>query len=145
MTTEAPLPDKPLPVIDAVTQPFWDAAAQGRLVVQACEVCGHRQLPAAVTCAECGGRALGWVDVSGRGVVHTFTVLHRAYHPAFADELPYNVSIIELDEGPLLLSNVVGVPAGELRIGQQVEVFFEPVDEGLSLPKFAPAEKRSSD
>lgn len=138
MTVET-RPQKPLPVVEPLSQPFWDAAAQGRLVVQACADCGHRQLPAALSCVACRGRALEWVEVSGRGAVHTFTVMHRAYHPAFADELPYNVSIIELDEGPLLLSNVVGVPSGELRIGQRVEVFFEPAGDGLALPKFSPA------
>jgi uncharacterized OB-fold protein len=138
MTTDAVPESKPLPVIDEITQPFWAAAARGRLVVQQCDACGHRQLPAALTCAACGERVLGWVEVSGHGAVHTFTILHRAYHPAFADELPYNVSIIELDEGPLLLSNVVGIPVGELRIGQRVAVFFEPVGDGLALPKFAP-------
>jgi hypothetical protein len=133
---------KPLPVVDAVTQPFWDAAAEGRLVVQRCAACGHLQLPAALRCAACGHRELGWTDVSGRGVVHTYTVLHRAYHPAFADEIPYNVSIIELDEGPLLLSNVVGVPVEELAVGHRVQVFFEPVGEGLALPKFVLEDSR---
>jgi uncharacterized OB-fold protein len=140
MTTEAVGVAKPLPVIDDLTRPFWDAAAHDRLAVQQCDACGHRQLPASLTCVACRSRALSWVQVSGRGTVHTFTILHRAYHPAFGDEVPYNVSIIELDEGPLLLSNVVGVPVDQLRIGQRVEVFFEPIGEGLALPKFAPVE-----
>jgi uncharacterized protein len=130
--------EKPRPAVDEVNRPYFEAAAEGRLVVQCCAACRHLQLPPARHCGACGAVGPGWTQVSGRGRVHTYTVLHRPYHPAFADEVPYNVSVIELDEGPLLLSNVVGQPLEELAIDQRVRVVFAPVCDGVALPKFEP-------
>lgn len=137
-------PARPLPVVDDLNRPYWEAAADGRLLVQRCPACERKQLPPVAACPACGERGLGWTAASGRGVVHTYTVLHRAYHPGFADAVPYNVSIIELEEGPLLLSNVVELPLDRLRIGLPVRVVFEPVGDGLALPKFAPDPERAS-
>jgi uncharacterized OB-fold protein len=70
--------------------------------------------------------------------VHTFTVIHAAGHPAFTGEVPYNVSVVELDEGPLMLTNVVGVAHEQLVVGMPVEVIFEPVNPGMAIPRFRP-------
>jgi uncharacterized OB-fold protein len=132
---------QPLPVPNDIDRPFWDAAREGRLAIQRCATCGRYQHPPTVTCPACGG-APAWGDASGEGVVHTFTVFHRAYHPAFVDDLPYNVSIVRLAEGPLILSSVVGVAADELEVGMAVSVVFDRVSESITLPRFAPRAKK---
>jgi uncharacterized OB-fold protein len=76
--------------------------------------------------------------VSGKGKVYTFVVYHRVYHPGFAGEVPYAVAVIELAEGPRMLSNVVGVPPEELVCETPVEIVFEDIVEGMTLPKFKP-------
>jgi uncharacterized OB-fold protein len=77
--------------------------------------------------------------MSGRGQVFSFVVFHRAYHPAWEGKVPYTVALIELDEGPVMLSNVVGVDPAKLAVGSPVAVAFEAVDDSLSIPVFKPA------
>jgi len=79
-----------------------------------------------------------WVRVSGRGKVYTWTTIYQRYHPAFAEELPYNVTMVALEEGPRLLANIVDCKNEDLRIGMEVEVVFEDVTEEITLPKFRP-------
>ena len=78
--------------------------------------------------------------MSGRGKVFSFVVFHRAYHPAWEGKVPYNVALVELDEGPIVLSNVIGIDNAELAVGLPVAVAFEAVDESLSIPVFTPAD-----
>jgi uncharacterized OB-fold protein len=140
MTVESPgveLP-APRPTIDDLDRPFWDAAAERRLTVQYCGHCDrHQHVPLAL-CPTCSG-PLDWREVTGRGVIHTFTIVHLAHHPALADKVPYNVSVVELDEGPLLVTNVVNCSNAELEVGMPVTVVFEDIGDGLRLPKFEPA------
>jgi len=82
-----------------------------------------------------------WVKVSGKGQVYTFVVYRRAYHPAWKGDVPYNVSWIKLNEGPLLVSNVVGCQNEELFVGMPVEVVFDDVNEAVSLPRFKPVKQ----
>jgi hypothetical protein len=77
-----------------------------------------------------------WVRVSGRGRVYTWVVIHQRYHPGFAGELPYNVAIVELEEGPRLITNIVGCKNEDLRIGMEVEVIFDDATDEITLPKF---------
>lgn len=128
---------KPLPELTRQSTPFWQACNEHRLLVQQCGICGRHHLPAAEL-SPCCSAPLGWVSASGRGKVHTFTILHVAYNPAFKDDLPYNVSIIELEEGPLLLSNVVNCSNSELCIDMPVRVVFEDVTSEQALPRFVP-------
>ena len=79
--------------------------------------------------------------MSGRGKVFSFVTFHRVYHPAFQDQVPYVVALIALEEGPRLLSNIVGLAPDEVRCDMPVEVAFEDVAEGVALPKFKPAQK----
>ncbi len=76
--------------------------------------------------------------MSGWGKVYTWTTLFQRYHPAFAGELPYNVAMVELEEGPRLITNIVGCNNEDLRIGMEVEVVFEDVTEEITLPRFKP-------
>ena len=133
-------PARPVPTPDAVTAPFWEGCLRGELRVQACGACGARWLPASVVCPRCWSDAIAWIRAAGSGTVVTFAVYHRAYHEAFRPLLPYVVAVVELAEGPRLVSNIVGVPPDRVRIGLPVRVEFEPI-EGTALPVFRPVDE----
>src|SRR5258705_1502480 len=120
---------------------FWDACGSGQLKVQRCTHGGSRRYPAGMVCPECLGGEAEWQPLSGQGKVFSFVVFHRAYHPAWEGKVPYNVALIELDEGPVMLSNVIGVDVDDanLAVGLPVAVAFEAVDESLAIPVFKPA------
>lgn len=128
--------EKPLPQISAAMAPFFEAARRQQLVVQRCRGCGVLRFPARDRCSTCLAREAEWVPVSGRGTVFSFAVMHQVYHPGFAGEVPYAIVLVALDEGPRLVSNVVGCDPGELRVGMPLEVVFEAVTPELTLPKF---------
>ena len=129
-------PAKPLPQVSPEMAPFFEAARRHQLVVQRCAGCGALRFPARSICSACLSREATWVPVSGRGTVFSFAIMHQAIHPGFAAETPYAVVVIQLDEGPRLLSNLVDCPAAEARIGQPVEVVFDDVTSEVTLPKF---------
>jgi uncharacterized OB-fold protein len=133
---------KPLPEITPVTQPFWEAAAQGKLMLQRCSGCGNYLWTPRPLCIECGSDRLRWTEVSGRGTVYSFTIIRqvagRGASRAFEREIPYVVAWIDLDEGPRMVSNVVGCPADAVGIGMRVTAVFEQLSEEISLPKFRP-------
>lgn len=127
---------KPLPIPNEDSQPFWDAARRGEFLLQHCDDCGAVRFPPAVICPECSSLAASWKPVSGRGKVWSYVVFHRAYHPAFKEELPYAVACVELAEGPRLLTNVVGIAPDALRCEMPVELFLEDAADGMKIPKF---------
>lgn len=129
---------KPLPEPDEASRPFWEAAMQGRLVLMKCSACGQWRLPARQHCDVCLSPEFSWEEASGRGAVRTFGVMHQRYHPGWTNEMPYNVTIVELEEGPRLPTNLVGVANAEIRVGMPVVVEFEHHDD-VALPKFRPA------
>ena len=130
---------KPIPIVIDENRPFWEATRRKELLLQCCRDCGAYRFPPNILCVECSSTAFDWKPVSGRGKVYSFVIFHRAYHPGFADELPYAVACIELAEGPRLMSNIVGIPPGEVRCDMPVEVVFEEITDEISLPKFRPA------
>jgi uncharacterized OB-fold protein len=132
---------KPLPQISTEMAPFFEAARRQQLVVQRCRGCGTLRFPARDRCSACLAREADWVPVSGRGSVFSFAVMHQVYHPGFAAEVPYAVVLVALDEGPRMISNVVGCPANAIRVGMPLEVVFEPVSPDVTLPKFRPANR----
>jgi uncharacterized OB-fold protein len=138
MTGAAEKPAKPLPQVGPEMAPFFEAARRQELVVQRCAGCGTLRFPARPICSRCLGREAVWVPASGRGTVFSFAVMHQANHPGFAAEVPYAVVVIELEEGPRVLSNLVGCAVGDIRIGLPVEVVFEEVTAEVTLPKFRP-------
>ena len=131
--------ETPTPYGDPLSAAFWEAARRHELVVQRCRGCGAHRFPARDRCSACLSREVEWTRVSGRGTVFSFAVMHQVYHPGFADEVPYAIVMIELEEGTRMLSNVVGCPTGEVRIGMPVEVVFEDLTSEVTLPKFRPA------
>jgi uncharacterized protein len=127
---------KPLPRVTRELAPYFAAAKRRELVVQRCAGCGLLRFPPRELCSTCWSRDAAWVPVSGRGEVFSFYWMHQIYHPGFATEVPYAVAIVALDEGPHVLSNVVGASRDELRIGMPVEVVFEDASDEVTLAKF---------
>lgn len=130
--------EMPVPVIEPLTEPFWAAAREGRLVIQRCRDCGtFRHLPH-VLCAVCRSSAHDWVESAGRGTVFTYTIVTHPVHGAVIDVVPYAVVVVELDDcgNVLVPSNVVDCPPDEVRVGMAVEVVFEPVTDEVTIPRF---------
>ena len=129
---------KPLPRPNPDTKPFWDGCKNHQLRFQKCITCGHVRWPAAIICPDCHAKETDWITSAGKGKVYSFTVYHQAFHPAFENDIPYVTAIIELDEGPHLLSNIVGCAPDAVQCDMPVEVTWEDVDAEFSLPKFKP-------
>lgn len=125
------------PDSDDVTRPFWEACGRRELVYQRCAGCAHCWLPASVVCPRCWGVNPEWVQARGDATVFSYAVYHRAYHPAFEALVPYVVAVIELGEGPRLISNVVDIPPEAVTVGMTVRLDFQEVEGGL-LPVFRP-------
>ncbi len=131
--------EKPLPAPDAVSGPFWEAASEGRLLYQQCRSCGHRQFYPRALCTACGADP-EWAEASGRGTVHTFTVVRQYGGRPFRDELPYVVAIVELEEGVRMMGNVTGCDPESVEIGMQLEAYAVLADERLGIPYWRPVE-----
>lgn len=130
---------KPLPRPYQDTQAYWDAAKDKRLLLQRCRDCSKFQFYPRGVCSHCLGSALEWVESSGRGIVHTFTIAYRAPHPGFADDVPFVIAMIELEEGVRMMSNIVECDPKSVRIDMPVRVVFEAATPDITLPKFEPA------
>lgn len=131
---------KPVPTPDALTAPYWKAAVDGRLLIQRCQACGAYQFYPRAHCTSCGADGPAWHEATGRGVVHTFSVVHRNGSPGFADEVPYVFAIVELEEGPRMTANVLDVDPEDVVVGMPVEVTFTPISDEIALPQFKPRE-----
>ena len=131
--------DKPVPAIDAESEPYWTGAREGRLMVQRCGRTGHCFLYSRRLAPGGGGDDIRWIEAKGTGAVYSFTVCHAPAGPAFRDETPYVVACVELDEGARIVTNLVTGDIDAVHIGQRVEVFFDRVSEDLTVPKFRPA------
>lgn len=129
-----PLFPPPVPTDD--NRPFWDALLEGRLVVQSCASCASLVHPPRPMCPECGSFEKEWREMSGRGTVFSYVVTHQAIHPSFNGLTPYATVTVELEEGPLLTSNLEGVAHDEIEIGMPVEVTFYRLPEEITLPLF---------
>lgn len=131
---------RPLPVPDPVTRPFWDSLKAHAVQLQRCGGCARFIYYPRSVCPSCMSDDLVWTPVSGRGVVHAFTIPHRHPNPAFASQAPYVVALIELAEGARMLSNLVEVdPTPEaVKVGMAVEIVYEEVTDAITLPRFRP-------
>ncbi|ADK84928.1 protein of unknown function DUF35 [Desulfarculus baarsii DSM 2075] len=127
-----------LPTPDADSKPFWDGCREHKLLFQKCASCGHVRWPAGVICPQCHGRDAQWIEARGQGVVYSYAIYHQAFHPAFKDNLPYVVAVVELAEGPMLLGNIVDCPQHDLRCDMAVQAAWDDVTAQCSLPKFRP-------
>ena len=133
-------PTRPLPNLhDLDTQAFWLATKEKRLIYQQCADCGAVVFYPRRRCSSCLSANLEWKESAGEGMVYTYSIVRQSYHPFFRSMAPYAVAWVDLDEGPRLVSNVVGLedPSG-VRIGMRVKVRWEE-HEGLCVPLFEPA------
>lgn len=123
------------------TQPFWDATARGELHLQRCRPCDAHYFPPRPFCPTCHGDDVVWERLSGRGRLHTYLINHRPA-PGFEDEAPYAIAVVELDEGPRMMANIVGVESTpeHLELDMELTVTFEERD-GMHIPQFRPAEQ----
>jgi uncharacterized OB-fold protein len=135
--TEPAVP-KPRPVLEGLTAAYYEFCARGELRFQRCDDCGAWRHPPRVLCAGCGSSRWSWGRSTGRGRIFTWTVVHQAMSPAFLDEVPYAVIVVETDEGVRVVANLRGAGPEELRLDLPVEVTFETVDDTLTLPMFRP-------
>jgi uncharacterized OB-fold protein len=127
---------RPISPADSCTAEWWDATREGRLLVQRCVPCGARQHYPRAICTTCGATELSYDEASGRGVVYSHTTVARAPHPAFTP--PYVVAMVRLDEGPVLLTNIVGCAPEDVRCDMPVTLAWEDLPDGRKLPLFAP-------
>jgi uncharacterized OB-fold protein len=138
-TASAPPAADPLPIKPAISElnkPFWEGCRAHKLVAQQCTNCRERRYPASAVCPNCLSGAYEWRELTGRGELFSYIIIHRGYHPYWTQRVPYNVAFIELEEGLRMFSNIVGTPNEALRVGQKVKVAFEQRAEDLVVPVF---------
>lgn len=134
--SDAPAPARPVPVLRGEERLYLDAAREHRLVHQLCRGCEARVFYPRVLCPHCGSESLDLVESRGRGVVHSFSVLHRPGHPSRAADVPYAVVLVDLDEGVRVLADLVDGLVDDVHVGMPVEVTYDEVTEDLTLPRF---------
>ncbi|MGE0304581.1 MAG: Zn-ribbon domain-containing OB-fold protein [Acidimicrobiia bacterium] len=128
----------PLPRPTELTEPFWAAAAEGRLLLPKCDECGRCFFRPEYYCTHCASARWHWIESEGRGTLYSFSTVHRA--PTTAFRVPYVIVAVDLDEGVAMLSNLDGCDPADARIGMRVRVGFQPVAAGVALPIFRPEE-----
>lgn len=129
---------KPLPRVDEESRGWWEALARHELYVQRCRDCGTLRLPPRALCTNCLSSAVEWMRATGRGTVYSFTVTHQNQAPGFRESLPYVLAIVELAEGPRIMTSVVECPVDQVRIGMPVEVVYDDATPEITLAKFRP-------
>ncbi len=130
---------KPAPVVTPETKPYWDAAAREELHLQRCNACGMHYFYPRPFCPHCSSDDVAWTRVSGRGTLHSYVINHRPV-PGWEQDVPYAIAVVELEEGPRLAANIVGIPntPEHLVLDMPLEVCFEE-QSGVNVPKFRPA------
>ena len=125
--------------IDGLAEPYFAGCREGQLRLQHCAACGHWQFYPRPFCTACGADSPAWEAASGRGTIASFSVVRRALSPAY--EAPYTVALVDLAEGPRMMSVIVDCEPEAVQVGASVSVAFEPWSADLSLPVFRLAEK----
>lgn len=133
----------PLPMTDGIDAPFWEAATRGKLAMQTCAACGKMRFPPRPMCPSCQSLERTWQNLSGRGHIWSFTIPYPPLLPAFNDQAPYNVVVVELEEDPSirLVGNLIGDASGALnqinphtiKIGEPVQAIYVPMADDVSL------------
>ncbi len=120
------------------TEVYWQGCREHRLLIQKCTICSQFQFYPRIMCSHCMSKDMEWTQASGRGKVASYTIIHRAISKAYQDEVPYVVALVELEEGPTMMSNIIHCDPQEVAIGMEVEVKFEEWSENVTIPKFLP-------
>lgn len=128
------------PIVDQDNEQFWNDCRQHVLSLQRCKECQRYRYPPRLVCPHCLSENAEWETVSGKGTVYSFVTVHHTARPDLKDDVPYNLSLIELREGPRMWSRVVGCAPNEVRIGMPVEVEYVERD-GATLPFFHPSQE----
>jgi uncharacterized OB-fold protein len=123
----------PAPSVNVESQPFWDAATEGRFLIKRCNACGKPHWYPRTLCPYCFSADTVWEESPGEGVIYTYSIMHRS------PTGPYVIAYVNLNEGPAVLTNLVDVDPKTLAIGQKVKVKFQPTEGGPPVPVFAPA------
>jgi uncharacterized OB-fold protein len=131
-----------LPTPDDHTRVFWDAAKEGRLLIKRCHACGRAHYYPRTFCPHCWSPDVSWEEASGRGAVYTYSVVHQNDLPPFNERVPYVAAIVDLDEGPRAMTNVVECDFDDLVVGMPVEVTFRALNENFSIPVFRPSAEK---
>jgi uncharacterized OB-fold protein len=126
---------KLIPEPDEDSKQFFDGALEGNLMLMKCNNCGTHRMPSRKNCDICLSTDTSWVASSGKGTVYTFSIMHQQFHPGY--QVPYNIITVELEEGPRINSNMVGIENDAIKVGMPVQVEFERYDD-VALPKFRP-------
>ncbi len=129
---------KPVPTPDADSEQLWKGLKEGKLFLQHCEDCGHIQYYHQAICRHCLGENLVEKEASGKGIVYSYSVVYRAPGPAFKNEIPYAVVLVELEEGPRMISSMVDIDPELVEFDMKVEMVVEPISEEINLPRFRP-------
>jgi uncharacterized protein len=132
---------KPLPQADGVTRPYWESLKAHQMNIQKCNDTGKFFFYPRGLSPFTLSDNISWEPVNGKGAIHAFTIVHQNRAPGFVDELPYVVAMVELDEGPRIMTNIIDVePDPEhVKVGMQVEIVYEDINDEITLPKFRPA------
>lgn len=125
-----------VPLPDRDSELFWKGCRDGKLLLQRCTSCGRYRYPPRPGCPHCTAPDAEWLATTGKGFVYSWFIAHHPVHPSVVDKVPYNVIMVQLDEGPRIVSQLVGADPGDIREGLRVEVVFEPVTPEISLPLF---------
>lgn len=128
-----------LPTPDAETQPYWDAARAGRLLVRRCADCGAHHFYPRPFCPACWSERVEWVEASGRATLYTYSIVHVNDLPPFPERVPYVAAVVDLEEGPRMMTNVEGCDFGDLRVGMPLQVHFRAISDEVTIPVFRPA------
>jgi uncharacterized OB-fold protein len=134
-------PSRPLPLPDEVSAPFWEGCRRGELRMQRCAACARFRFLPRPMCPHCRSLDSQWLPVSGAGTLFSFVICHPPVLPAFQEQAPYAVALVELAEDPGLrmIGGVLDCPPDRLRIGQKLQVAFEEIEGGFTLPQWRPA------
>ena len=132
------IPKKPVPIVNPWAKPFWEAAREGKFIIQRCTDCKKHIFYPRICCPHCFSEQVEWVEASGKGTIYSYTVVLSNPPSAFMSDVPYVIAVVRLDEGVQMLSNIVGCDPQEVRCDMPVEVTFEKLDEEFTLPKFKP-------
>jgi hypothetical protein len=132
--------DKPIPTITHLTAPFWNAAKEGRFVLQRCGKCGTYNFYPKPWCIECGSRDLTWTDAQPYGTLYSFTISHAVAmnYRGWEPELPVLMGLIDLADGPRMYAQITGCKPEDLRIGMALQAYCESFGDELAIPKFKP-------
>ena len=126
----------PQPVANGDSLPYWNAARERKLLIRKCKACNEFHFMPRYLCPTCWSDRLEWVESKGTGKVHSFSIVRRASSAAYAPRVPYVLALIELDEGPRMMANVLGDDALSVAIDDQVKVTFEDRGDGALIPQF---------